>query len=435
MALPMRGVDLPQRVVRAVAIAVCALGTQVALGAAAGRDLRTAAVAVIVLASGVVALFAPHWIWVAAIVANGAFWRFGPASLNLSLADIVLVAAVGSALVWVPWRSPIIRRVAIWYGAYTVAVAACVALAPGRTPMFEIGHRAVMFFGALLVGSAIGARGQISLAIKAVLLGATVLAVAAIVVSIGSGFEPAYPFGIHKNAVGALLAYALAMSLVGRPLIPLSRGWMTLLQTAWLGGLLATQARGAGLAIVGAAAIALVRGERSVRNPVVVLGLAAVVGLALATFVDQQTNPVSDNRFNSANSRTLTYQAAIEVWDDEPWFGSGIKFWNDPDFAGRTEFGEPHNVFVSGLAETGLVGTAALCWLVGGVVVMLWRMRSPIARAAVLMVVARLVDVQFGIFWVAVTGSIVWIFVGMAIGEASHLAEARDQEPKLLVST
>jgi len=396
--------------------AAVVLGGELALAGMVGHRPSLAVLGAVLVAATVVSLVWPSLLWALALAGNYAYWRVGPSSLDVSVADVLLVGAVVVALPHVPWRNPLLQRALRWFLAYIVVLAVCVATVPTRTALLDLPHRSVMLAGAILIGTAIAAAGRTRLVVGVLALTSAAVAVAAVVTTLGNGFQPAYVLGIHKNASGSLLVSTLLLSLAGRSVLPFPARVITLLQAVWMAGLFATQARGAAVALVVALVVAMLRGDGVRHNPVLLLGGAAMVAAAALSFSNIHAN--GDRTFNSVDSRVLTYDAAITIWKDHPVFGAGIKFWRDPSYSGHTAFGEPHNAEVSALAETGVIGLGALLALMAGLLYLIGRLRSPLGHAAFLVLVARLVDVQFGIFWVAVTGSFAWIVIGMALAEA-----------------
>jgi exopolysaccharide production protein ExoQ len=68
--------------------------------------------------------------------------------------------------------------------------------------------------------------------------------------------------------------------------------------------------------------------------------------------------------FQTLNGRRLVWDATMDVWEQNRWFGYGPSLW-DPTFRARygEEFefaGQAHNQFIQSLGEAGLVGLAGL---------------------------------------------------------------------------
>jgi O-antigen ligase len=91
-----------------------------------------------------------------------------------------------------------------------------------------------------------------------------------------------------------------------------------------------------------------------------------------------------------------------------------MRFFTSGEFALDSD---PHNVVVASLSETGVVGFAALCGLLLATGSTLRRSRTPLAMAALAILVARVVHGTFDVYWVASTQTLPWLIVGMAVGE------------------
>ena len=363
-----------------------------------------------------VALRWPACIWFLALPANFAYWRLGGSGLDFSLADAVLALAFVAALPHVPWRSTTLQVVQRFYAFYSALVIVSVVVNPTRIALISLAQRSVMVVGAVCVGAAIGAKGKVDAALRVLFAASTVVGLAAVQYSFAHDFEAAYPFGMHKNLVGAILSMTLLVAFLTRTECRLPRWILGFMQLAMAAGLVASQARGATLSLVAAIAVAIVRRPSFLRNPLVIGAICVASVVSWAAFQTVEVN--TGDRFDSVNSRIITYDATIALWQKQPWVGVGIKFWRDPTYAGQTGFGEPHSMFVSALGETGIVGAVALAGFLSAIGALAWRRRGALWTAVVLVLVARVVEAQFGIFWAANTGSMVWLLLGLAIGDA-----------------
>jgi polysaccharide biosynthesis protein PslJ len=410
-----------------IGILAVVVGTQFGLAYLLTKSQTLGVGSAVLVAGAIVAARYPSVLWLAALPANYAYWRVGPASLDLSLADVVVLAAIVAAIPFVPWRSASLHRFERLFAWYLAIMTVCVMATPTRVGVLELFHRTTMVLGAVLIGSAIGVTGRAGLALKIMFFVSGTVALEAIRQTLASNLSPAYPFGIHKNGAGALLAFTIVITLTTRTITQIPRLVYFLMQVLYLGGLLSTQARGAIIALTVAFLVAVVRGDGVSRNPFLVGGIAVVTTVALKTFSSLANDPGTD-QFSSVNSRVVTYEAATKIWSRNKIFGGGIKFWRDPRFNGAVGFGEPHNVVISALAETGVVGLAAFLLFVAAVSWTLAKLKTPIGSAAFLVFVARFVETQFGIFWVANTGSFAWLMVGLAIGDATGIESRCNQE-------
>lgn len=395
------------------------IGALVATGSSVGGLAAAGAVAL------VGAVLAPAVVAAAALPASYGFWRFGPGQLSLSVTDLVLGVAILAALPHVR-VTPLLRRMVQLVAVYVGMIVIVVAAEPSARAGFELLHRAFLAGGCIVVGAAIAGMERDRLALRLFVATSLVVAAAAVLDTLGSGFAPAYPFGMHKNAAGTLIATAILVSLVARSRLGLPPSGRIAVDVLLFSGMLACQSRGAVLTLVvvlvlwplvrrrsaDAAAPASGIGNRLVP----MLGVVAAVVMTVLSANALFTQDAKDDRFNSLNSRTLTYEAAIDLWQEKPLTGQGLKYWRDPAILSRSAFGEPHNLIVSALAESGVVGLAALVMLVVGSLRIVSRNRHPLGQLAVLALVAHPLGALLGIYWVAGTFSLPWLLAGLAVG-------------------
>jgi O-antigen ligase len=355
--------------------------------------------------------------------------RVGPASFDLTLSDVALVIGAGVALSRMPWGSPTVRRVLGGCAVYLLAALVAVVADPNRRAALEWLHRVALAPGAVVVGAAMVATGVLARAMALFVAISGVFGVAAIGEALTNGFAPAYPLGMHKNAAGFLLLLAVLVCVVAPASIAMPRNIRHLAALVCAGGLLATQNRGAAVAAVVCAAVWAVRQPRvpGVVRALSVGAAAAVLAVVISAF----SSPVeSRSQFDSVASRQLTNEYALDLWREDPLTGAGIRFFRDPAFffearlREQTTFGEPHNVVVSVLSETGLVGLAGFAVMIATALRALRPMRFELGRLALVVLVARLVETQFGIWWVAGSAVVPFLLLGAAACEADRRARA-----------
>lgn len=423
-------------VVRRGAVAAPVLAVQAAIGAllAAGSSMA------VLVASGAAALvmvvLAPAVVMSMTLPASFAFWRLGPGELSLSLTDVCLGAGIIAALPYVPFRSPQLRSLLRLVGVYLAILLLAVAAEPSARAAFEFLHRAFLAGGCVVVGAAIVGMGKARMALGLFVAVSSVVASAAVVESLQQGLAPAYPFGMHKNAAGTLIATAVLVSFVAAPLLRLPAMVRTAVDVVLFGGVLACQSRGAVLTLAVVLALLPVlrthpdqrhtRRRDSRQKLVLVVGVAAGLVMTAATANALFTRDGADDRFNSLNSRTLTYEAAIDLWQEKPITGQGLKYWREPALQARTVFGEPHNLVVSALAESGVVGLGGLVLLIVGSLRIVSRNREPLGRLGLLALISHPMGALLGIYWVAGTFSLPWLLAGMAVGAGVAAAKESD---------
>jgi hypothetical protein len=391
------------------------LAVEFALAFAAAMQPRLAFTCILGGVVLIVALIKPVPVLVLAFPASFAYWRVGPAAVDMSITDAFTVLATIAALPHVPWADRRLRMVLLLFGFYLAAVAVSVVASPSTSALIELGHRAHLVAGPLMIGSALAALGKARLGLRVFVLAATVVAVAAILDAATSGFAAAYPFGMHKNGAGAHFVSALLVLLAASPLLAFRRSTTSAIAILLFVGLLATQSRGAILGLVFASAFFFLRSRnRRVARlaPIVLLVTVVALAFAISSFNREQDVEVGQS-FTSYNTRIDNYAFAIENgWKPHVQFGSGPRW-----FRGFGFNSAPHNLVVSELSETGLMGLGAMTIFLGGTLMILWKRHSQLSDVALLVLVERLIDSMLGILWVAGTGTVPWLMVGLALGE------------------
>jgi O-antigen ligase len=417
---------------RTSAFLVSAAGVQFTGGALVGASSSAIWPMLAAMLTAVVAVAAPSIALIAAFPGAFGGWRVGPSSIDLSLADTVLLVALVCAVPFVPWRSRTLQSVMKVLALYLLLLSIAAVAQPSVRSAVEVGHRAFLVAAAVMVGAATAVRGGTRLALRVFVAAAMIVALRAIADVATKGVwppAPAYPFNLQKNNVGALIALAILVTAVRGNRLELPRFARCGTMLVLLAGLACCQARGAAVALAVAVVVAAIWNFRLLLSPLALVGLV-LVGLASYAAATRILNDQRDaSRFSSVNSRLETYDVALQFWDESPITGVGLKYWRDPNLSTGRGFGEPHDVVVSTLAETGLVGLGALAVLLAGLLSALRRASKPAATLAILALVLKLTDSLFGIFWVAGTLTVPLLFVGLAcgdIGEERHLPVVRD---------
>jgi len=224
-----------------VGVGVCVVGLMVP-----GNVGFAGAIAFALLAAGII-LTAPAVLLAAVFATTFAYFRVGPASVNMSMGDAVTVLAVLAALPFVPWRNRSLRRVLVGVAFYLTVILVAVLAHPTDKAIAEWFHRGVLCGGTVLIGAAAGDRKQTALALKAFVYASAFVAVFSVLDTIATGFSPAYPFGMHKNAAGPLMAMGFIILIVAPWRLEIRPSWVRHLRVLLVLGVFATQSRGAGL--------------------------------------------------------------------------------------------------------------------------------------------------------------------------------------------
>lgn len=356
---------------------------------------------------------APSVLLVAVFPATFALGRIASGGFDASMCDLVTALALLAALPFVPWHDRALRRVLGALAFYLALLTVAVLANPSTRAAAELGHRAVLFGGAVLIGAVVAHRNHVTAALRAVIAAASVVSVAAVIDAISSGFEPAFAFGLNKNGAGPLLAICALLLFLVPERIALPRSLAGPLLLLILCGLLATQSRGAGLALVAAVAINTVRrshGRRRRLSVLVLVGALVVLAVSVVTLRDEDSGP--NAKFNGVNTRTDYYDFAIdEVWAAQPVAGAGLKWFR----ANGSDDSGPHNIAVAELSEAGVVGTVGLAVLVGTTLAVLWKRRSRLGQAAAVIFIFEILYAMTSIFWVAGVVTLPLLVVGLGV--------------------
>jgi hypothetical protein len=366
------------------------------------------------------ALLAPVLLMAGAFPATFAYWRVGPASIGMSVADALTIVGALAALPYVPWRSRTLRRVLVAASGYAAVLMVTVVAHPAQRSLVEVFHRFSMVVGGVFIGAALARLGKVALALRAFLVTAAVVSVAAAFDTVAHHLQPAYPFGIQKNAAGELIVMGLVILLVVPNRVGLRQRPTIALAALLVVGLAASEARGPALAMVAVFALHLLRRRRHGASsrivrlaPLLLAASVLLLGISVVTYRERDLS-ARTQQFNSLNSRLDDYHYAIvNAWEPHLLDGNGLKWF----FAPGSPVGAPHDLVVGELSEVGLVGLAAL-------IAMLWvllnaarRSKSDLGEAAFLVMIARILESLLGIFWTAGTGTLPFLVLGLMVGD------------------
>ena len=355
----------------------------------------------------------------------------GEGGVNLSVSDLVLFTAFWAALLL--RTHPVSRelRALLWFSAFYQATTLFTVLVnPYTANVVEWFHAWLLVSGALLVGWTIGRAGRGNVALGLFLWAAAVCAVAALAQALGaladSGtWTPVYlewPLEMHKNLLGGVLATA-ALVVYQRPTW---LGWSTLWTVPafclFAAGLLVSQSRQAILGLAVVMFVVVLRREpgRRHRSPVVLVAIVAALALVWSTTSSQLND---GNEFNSAHQRLAWYADSLRLWQDQPFFGAGLRWWT----TGRTSYGfQPPNAELEVLTSAGVVGLVGFLVMFVGILVVLWRMNPAYGTLAFCAVLGRFVQGQLDLFWVAAQVPMPFLVAGICVGAMARQDEQRD---------
>lgn len=351
--------------------------------------------------------------------------RVGSGGVDLSLSDFALAAATLPALLLArrPFSSGL--RAVLWASAiYQFATLVTVVNNPYAANAVEWAHAWMMVSGSLVVGWAVGANGHGRTGIRLLVATMTVLAVITIVEGVShfvhgdfSPVYPSFPYGMHKNFAGTVCATGAVMVYARPAWVGINRRWSLLLMSLLLAAVLFTQSRQALIGLVAAVVVLVLRSDSDRKRSRIVLLLVAPLGLFVTNLVQDQVQ--SGNQFNSVFQRLTWFQDSMTVWSSDPWFGVGLRWWYTDRFPFQFQ---PPNAEIEVLTSAGVLGLAAFVMLMVVSLRVAWKLDPTYGSLAVAVLVSRLVQGQFDLFWSAVQGSVPFVVLGICLG-ASWYAE------------
>lgn len=136
----------------------------------------------------------------------------------------------------------------------------------------------------------------------------------------------------------------------------------------------------------------------------------------------------SGNRFNSTLQRLDWFNESIQVWLTDPWLGVGLRWWYTSRFDAQFQ---PPNAELEVLTSAGVVGLVAFLAMFAGSMVVLRRLDPVYGLMPLMVLVCRLAQAQFDLFWVAVSGSLPWLITGIALGVHARVADGDREDRRL----
>ena len=348
---------------------------------------------------------------------------------GLSVSDVALAAAFGCAVLLGqrPFSRPL--RALLWLDlVYQFATFFTVIVNPNSANTAEWFHAWLLVSGALVVGWALGAGGYARLALSILVVTACVLAALTIaqgLIQYAAGdFSAVYliwPFGMHKNALGTLLAFAAVVAYIRPDWVGWTRRWSVAALWLLVPAVLLTQSRQAIIGLIAAVIVAVIRRRTTGRSRLVLLLIIPAVWLVVTMVADQIA---SQNVHNSVFQRLDWFREVLRFWRESPVFGHGLRYW----YTEPTAPYQPPQAEIEVLASAGVVGLIgfALLWI--GVLVVLWRVDPRFGTLAVAVTLSRIVQAQFDLFWVAAQVSIPFVIAGICLGAMDRERRAAGED-------
>jgi predicted membrane protein len=358
--------------------------------------------------------------------------RLSIGGVDLAVSDALLVVAlIPSLLVLLGGASRPMRQV-MWLGVlYQVATLFTIVRNPYQANVVEWFHAGALVLGAVIVGWALGRRGHgggslTVLAVTTVLLAVITLVQAVMQYQEGNfgPVEMSWPYQVQKNAIGTVFALVGVVLYVRPAWTRWSRGWALLGFWIVVAALMATQSRQAIIALAVAVSVLVMRRTTTRRRSkgILLAIIPALVGVS--AMVQEQVR--SGNEFNSFFQRLTWFEDSMAIWSTDPWFGVGLRWWYTDRFP---EAFQPPNALIDTMTAAGIIGLAAFLTLLVGTWLVARRLDPTYGVLAELVLLARLIQSQFDLFWVAVQVSLPFIILGLCLGAAArHEADEEEKE-------
>ncbi len=358
--------------------------------------------------------------------------RIGLGGGDLSVSDAALAAAFGTALLLGkrPYSTPL-RQLLLINLVYQFATLLTVIVNPYALNTIEWFHAWMLVSGALIVGWALGAAGHARLALSLIVVTACVFALITVA---GAAYQytrgdfgpatPNWPFPMHKNFIGTVLAFGAIIAYLNPSWVGWTTGWARFAFGLMTAGIVVAQSRQALIGLAAAIVIAVLRRSTTGRSRLVLLLMIPAAWLVISMVVDQIE---SQNRHNSVFQRVEWLREVYHFWRESPVFGHGLRYWNNP---GELQY-QPPQAELEVLASAGVVGLIGFLVMWIGVLVVLWHIDPRFGTLAVAVLLCRLVQSQFDLFWVAVQVSVPFVVAGICLGAMDHERRTSEgpQEP------
>jgi hypothetical protein len=359
--------------------------------------------------------------------------RIGIGGGDLSVSDAALAAAFGTAVLigHRPFSAPL-RKLLVINLVYQFATLFTVIINPYLLNTIEWFHAWLLVSGALIVGWALGAAGYARVALSLIVFTASVFAVATLLAAVfqyvGGDFgpvTPTWPFTMHKNFIGTVLAFGAIIVYLNPDWVGWTKGWSRLAFFVMAAGIVVAQSRQALIGLLAAIIVAVMRRSTTGRSRWVLVLLIPAAWLVISMVVEQVE---SQNRHNSVFQRVEWFREVYHFWRESPIVGHGLRYWYNP---GELRY-QPPQAELEVLASAGVVGVIAFIVMWIGVLVVLWHVDPRFGTLAVAIVLCRIVQSQFDVFWTAVQVSVPFVVAGICLGAMDHERRSKEPGPEIL---
>lgn len=351
--------------------------------------------------------------------------RVGFGGSALSVSDVVLAAAFGTAVLLGtrPYSRPM--RQLLWLNMfYQFTTVFTVIVNPFVANTVEWFHAWLLVSGALIVGWALGRGGYARLALLLIVSTACVLAVGTLITGLlqyASGdfgaVYPLYPLAVHKNMAGTVMAFAAVVAYANPDWISWSKSWARAAFWLLIVAIVMTQSRQAMVGLIAAILLLATRRWSGGHSRFVLLLIIPGVWLVTVMVIDQVE---SQNQYNSVFQRLQWFREVYALWKLAPVFGHGLRYW----YTDTTAAYQPPQAEIEVLASAGVVGLIGFFAMWLGIIFVLWHVDPRFGTLALAVTLSRIVQGQFDLFWVAAQVSIPFVIAGICLGAKAWEANA-----------
>lgn len=352
--------------------------------------------------------------------------RVGLGAGDLSASDVALAAAFGTAVLLGhrPYSRPM-RAMLVLNLVYQFTTLFTVIVNPFTANTVEWFHAWLLISGALIVGWAVARAGYARTALNLMLAGSLAIAIGTFGTALfqyASGdfaeVYPSWPFPMHKNFAGTVMAFMALAVFVNPDWVGWARRVRTPVFWTLLVAIVMTQSRQALIGLVVAIIFVVLRRGVHGRSRWALLLLIPAAWLVTTTVVDQVQ---SQNKFNSVYQRLDWFREVYAFWKQSPIFGHGLRYW----YTNVSSAFQPPQAELEVAVSAGVVGLLGFIVMGIGFFVVLWRVDPRFGTLAIAAIGSRIVQAQFDLFWVAAQVSIPFVIAGICLGAQSLDADLR----------
>jgi O-antigen ligase len=368
-----------------------------------------------------------------------------PGGTQIALADLLMVVAVGGWIIANSVRAapdPYVRGNPIFIPAVAFVAVNVFSLvwseSARSTLVFVVQLLSIAILTPLIFSSVPRSLKVIRRGLSMYILVTFGLAIAACIVflvNVGHGdAEGTYLPGIHKNALGSFLAVGMVLAFVFS-ISNVRMGRRRVLVVATLVemlGMFASVSRGA---IIGGLVAVIVASLLLKRQRVVTLAIVAIAAVVYLSVVGATPAVKVDveGAYDSSVVRKYAWTNAVQKIESEPFLGTGASTYTDyiPQLA--IGLADPTNMFLLTWSEIGVLGVAALVWLLVAYARLVWRTRrvpgegGTIAVACGAAALSLFVHFQVDITWTRGTTTLAFAMIGLMVA-VKRLNDSRGSE-------